>query len=859
MNEEIYKNIEKKLNENKNEILEILKKEVKNEKDEKENSIFKCFWEFFSPKDCDKGEANYDGYEILIPSIQRNYVQGLNEKIRTKLVEDIFMVLNEKKEFVNLDIIYGVKIKNKFIPIDGQQRLTTLFLLYWYIFAKNNKFNLIEQMKFIYDNRESSKEFFELMTNKDAIKRIICDENCKKISDKIRNSTKFYSNKWDKDITIQSALKMLDEIENYYDESNKSYISILTDVDNPLIFFKCKFLDEKEDAELYIKMNSRGKVLSEYEILKATLENIALEYYKDSNSYLDLCSKFDNEWANKFLKKIEKKDNSLQSEEVKYSILEKVENTYKNFLKKFIIYYFLENIIVNKDDKDELIMEDKNFDIDFKNINKNTIKCDFFKKLENIMENLEFIYSNMPKGKLRNIKEIIDLEELWSINMENENASLKVDLYFYSIIKYLENSEFTKNLEDEAEYDKFQNWIRVMRNYINNSGHIQIKDKDKKESTYYKIIKKICSIKSELLTNEVYENNILNYINSQEAVSNINDNESKWLKYEKIKAEKILDTKNPKWKKIIIEADKDRYLKGLNFFLFEFIKDEPDENKIDTFEKYQKIVNGIFKEYNDETIDDEKTDSKESDFLLQRAMLEKEDYFKESYDSTKIFFVYKHPDNTNTWISILNEIKDNNEVLEKFKNFIDENILDLDNYNSDNINKRLKQIIDKSTKDANDWRYYFIKEPGLFRVCKQGLIQVKENNNTTNIYLIKTQRNSKLWDYITKILEIRLNKLGFTTEYLGKTGCNAEQFKYEQNLKIKEKNKEYVIIRNENGKFRFTFNRNNDDSRNVISLYKDNLKEIDYSFKFNVKLNNKDLNDKEFKEFIEIINRKLNS
>ena len=78
-------------------------------------------------------------------------------------------------------------------------------------------------------------------------------------------------------------------------------------------------------------------------------------------------------------------------------------------------------------------------------------------------------------------------------------------------------------------------------------------------------------------------------------------------------------------------------------------------------------------------------------------------------------------------------------------------------------------------------------------------------------------------------------------------------------MKIKEKNKEYVIIRNENGKFRFTFNRNNDDSRNVISLYKDNLKEIDYSFKFNVKLNNKDLNDKEFKEFIEIINRKLNS
>jgi hypothetical protein len=51
--------------------------------------------------------------------------------------------LEGKSAEIELDFIYGfsdVKTDNKttFIPIDGQQRLTTLWLLYWFISVKEN-------------------------------------------------------------------------------------------------------------------------------------------------------------------------------------------------------------------------------------------------------------------------------------------------------------------------------------------------------------------------------------------------------------------------------------------------------------------------------------------------------------------------------------------------------------------------------------------------------------------------------------------------------------------------------------------------------------------------------------------------
>lgn len=79
------------------------------------------------------------GYDkILIPRIQRDYAQGRQEKhpteVRNNLLSDFF----ENNGNIDFGFIFGTqevrrlgrRTERCFVPIDGQQRLTTLFLFY---------------------------------------------------------------------------------------------------------------------------------------------------------------------------------------------------------------------------------------------------------------------------------------------------------------------------------------------------------------------------------------------------------------------------------------------------------------------------------------------------------------------------------------------------------------------------------------------------------------------------------------------------------------------------------------------------------------------------------------------------------
>ena len=81
--------------------------------------------------------------EIKIPRIQRDYVQGIDSdrinSIRKNLIEGLVRAV-KGGEPLDLNYIYGVVEGKKFIPLDGQQRLTTLFLFHWYIALKEKNF-----------------------------------------------------------------------------------------------------------------------------------------------------------------------------------------------------------------------------------------------------------------------------------------------------------------------------------------------------------------------------------------------------------------------------------------------------------------------------------------------------------------------------------------------------------------------------------------------------------------------------------------------------------------------------------------------------------------------------------------------
>lgn len=73
--------------------------------------------------------------KIRIPQIQRDYAQGRKNKevkeIRNHFVRSLLLVVTGKKAETQLDFVYGSDRKNAFEPLDGQQRLTTLFILHW--------------------------------------------------------------------------------------------------------------------------------------------------------------------------------------------------------------------------------------------------------------------------------------------------------------------------------------------------------------------------------------------------------------------------------------------------------------------------------------------------------------------------------------------------------------------------------------------------------------------------------------------------------------------------------------------------------------------------------------------------------
>ena len=80
-----------------------------------------------------------ENQKIEIPIIQRDYAQGREgdkKKLRRDFLEALFKAIDEGNP-IRLDFIYGSNIGEAFQPLDGQQRLTTLFLLHWYGAIKN--------------------------------------------------------------------------------------------------------------------------------------------------------------------------------------------------------------------------------------------------------------------------------------------------------------------------------------------------------------------------------------------------------------------------------------------------------------------------------------------------------------------------------------------------------------------------------------------------------------------------------------------------------------------------------------------------------------------------------------------------
>ena len=259
------------------------------------------FGSTFKSKDYD----NADGVkltEIEIPIIQRDYAQGRKStevgKVRKGFLSALYDGLINRQQ-VSLDFVYGdVTSHGKMIPLDGQQRLTTLFLLHWYVAKRENvsekEYEFLHH--FTYETRDSARQFFHELV------KYTPDFTTKSISADIENQN-WFPYEWKKDPTIVSALVMLDSIhqkfgpavQQIHDES-EGKDSLWQRLDeNIIVFYFLPIHDMGLTDDLYIKMNSRGKPLTLFEHFKAALERQLKKF--DKESAIRIIKKIDLEWT----------------------------------------------------------------------------------------------------------------------------------------------------------------------------------------------------------------------------------------------------------------------------------------------------------------------------------------------------------------------------------------------------------------------------------------------------------------------------------------------------------------------------------------------------------------------------------
>ena len=279
-----------------------------------ENNRRYSFFQLFT-----KGIAERPGnYKLVIPIIQRDYAQGRdNDKaneVRHDFLNQLFDYMTAECGGHDLDFVYGttssatdLSRKKEFRPLDGQQRLTTLFLIHLYLalrtkdteesklffktmqvkngklteslFSYRTRTSAVEFCNWLIDDSYDYTEVFELnpATNERVYKS--------NLSDYIRNSNWFYPD-WVQDPTVSGMLTMLDAIDKRFDGHDHLFIlkRLMSDSDPSITFIFMNLEDYKLTDDLYIKMNSRGKPLTPFENFKAKYEQYISWLEKEGGS-----------------------------------------------------------------------------------------------------------------------------------------------------------------------------------------------------------------------------------------------------------------------------------------------------------------------------------------------------------------------------------------------------------------------------------------------------------------------------------------------------------------------------------------------------------------------------------------------
>lgn len=245
--------------------------------------------------------VNREVEQIVIPEIQRDYVWGEEQVIGllnslysdflnyndavvevsadNSEIENLFKQFYKQQKYSSsIGFIYAYndpEYKGKFYLIDGQQRLTTVYLVLLALSSmlKDDKLDTFrkryffeKQLKIDYKVRESAHDFLCHFINF-CLSQNYQDKNSFKIN--LEYQAWFFSG-YENDKTIQSIIRNYIIIREFIQQNSLDTITFYDYFEN----VECWYFDtnkSEQGEELYIYMNARGEQIQNNENIKADL------------------------------------------------------------------------------------------------------------------------------------------------------------------------------------------------------------------------------------------------------------------------------------------------------------------------------------------------------------------------------------------------------------------------------------------------------------------------------------------------------------------------------------------------------------------------------------------------------------
>lgn len=660
---------------------------------------------------------------IIIPDLQRDYCwgnenntksTGENGELVSGFVNNLLTQFDEyqknnDKDCLNLGLFYGYEVPANHIQLcDGQQRLTTLYLLLGMINKKTiehkedsqpteGKFRryLISDFEYKHDDKEPYLNYAIRESSLYFLSDLVCkffignEDEVEKIK-----SADWFFGYYNLDPSIQSMLKALAKIESILKDKKTDCVEFGEWLLNKVTFLYFDMENRKNGEETFVVINTTGESLSSTQNLKPLVlqeKNVIFDNtcFKDGKKGIDKCWEEIETW---FWQK-RKGDNDT------------ADAGFAEFLRWISIIEQVGKDAPKKEQSDsikklvQLVLQGKHCDFPYKEIPFENI-YNYWKALKWIAENKDFSF----------VQDFLSPEANDAVN--NRNAIGQNDCFvLLPVLKYvcqnisLIETDTNKQRNAKRIYEFFKNLIRIEN--VSKAVNTLVGD----------TIKIIDLIKN---------GDLVDLIDPKVDVSNISKQILTTEEKKKLEILRNSATDRDKVEKAFWKAQEHNIWFGEILPMIEWATDVNGNFDLDKFNKYVGKFAEVFAGECDANIDDTRR------ALLTRGLTKFPRIFK---GNTNYRFGWDWSD----WQVLINDNKD------KFKSFFDELL----------NGKTLQNMIDSYVNipaNITDKFYRFVKHPELLAYCEKKNIQ--EWNRS--YCLVKQQQAKRFLELETFCLYLEL-------------------------------------------------------------------------------------------------------